>query len=379
MNELMKINRKNLSGGTTLAETLVAVSITVAMLLITGMVFNSATTASGQAAANTEIMHQYRTLARQLEADLAGLLDDMPLAIIFEEKLFDPDLSIVGDEYPVRSDRMVFYANGDFQTLEGLSGNAARIFYGQTLDNMQYPYNDLMPLPENLLTPPRRILARRAQLFTAAVWGQPVNTPERFDYCPCINYSATALTSLSYWKGLTQANYLNSILLSDYENDIVSLIRRPSILKMTHPDPAHPLPKYAPQRVFMLPDVTDFKIQFWYFDNPAGKWRWFPNQYDMEVYNDVLYNYSLAAFENGNFALAWNIPQAVPMSVYDINSNSTYWIFQPPGHVLNNASGQYVLKTVLPRALKFTFTLYDQNRRRFPEGQTFSYIVKLHH
>ena len=29
------------------------------------------------------------------------------------------------------------------------------------------------------------------------------------------------------------------------------------------------------------------------------------------------------------------------------------------------------------RAIKFTFTLYDSNRRYFPDGKTYSYIVKL--
>ena len=30
-----------------------------------------------------------------------------------------------------------------------------------------------------------------------------------------------------------------------------------------------------------------------------------------------------------------------------------------------------------PSAIKFTFTLYDKDRRHFPEGKTFTYIMKM--
>ena len=30
-----------------------------------------------------------------------------------------------------------------------------------------------------------------------------------------------------------------------------------------------------------------------------------------------------------------------------------------------------------PRAVRFTFTLHDRNRQYYPEGKTFSFVVKI--
>jgi len=357
-------NYLDFTRGTTLPEMLVAVAITVGMLAISGIIFNSATTATGKAAGNTEIMHQHRTLTHQLETDLKGLRTDMPLALIFESQIIDPDPTIYGDEFPMRSDRIVFFANGNYQDLSGVSGNAARIFYGQS--------RDVFPLPPDTgQILPRRILTRRWKILTpdSALSPDPLSWSHSTEY----DYRTSENASLSFWKAQPFADY-QSYYFREYPI-IASFIRRPSIIEMS--DPANGLPYNAFQALYLLPDVTNFKIQFWFFDSGLGKWRWFPTQNDLEFENYVLTNYSLlGAVTHGNFALAWNINGIAPVNPYVFDyingAANPPWICLPPGHILQDS-----LDTPLPRALKFTYTLYDQNRARFPQGQTFSYIVNL--
>ncbi|MCP4709931.1 MAG: hypothetical protein GY869_15010 [Planctomycetes bacterium] len=366
--------------GTTLPEMLVAVAITVGMLMISGMIFSSATTATGKAAANTDIIQQHRTMTHQLETDIKGLRNDMPLAIIFESYLFDPDSSplVTGDEYPVRSDRIFFFANGNYQNLYGFSGNAARIFYGQSdraLDAFPAP-------PDSLPVPPRRILTRRWKMLTPnSPWPQtvadwlspPING---IPTLPAYDSYTTENATLSQWKTTSYIDYTNSYFREDLS---ISLIRRPSVKQM-----AAAAADYRDiQSIYMLPDVTNLKIQFWYFDNNLGKWRWFPTQDDLDplFYNEILDRYSLGTLTTGNFALAWNINGIFPANTeqFDYINGAAMlpWISLPPGHILQDSAAINVLDAPLPRALKFTYTLHDKNRSRFPEGQTFSYIIKL--
>jgi len=364
--------------GTTLPEMLVAVSITVGMLMISGMIFSSATTATGRAVANTDIMHQHRILTHQLETDIKGLRTDMPLALIFESYIHPGDPAFSGDEYPVRSDRIVFFANGNYQNLYGISGNAARIFYGQSLD--VFP-----PPPDSLPIPPRRILTRRWKMLTPdSPWPQTLVDwltlipggilPAEYD-----SYT-TENASLSVWKAAPFIDYQNSYFRED---QVISLIRRPSVKQTV--DPALGLDYRAIQSFYMLPDVSNLKIQFWYFDNNLipPKWRWFPTQDDLDplFYNEILDRYSLGTLTAGNFALAWNIngiaPAKTEQFAYINGATMPPWICLPPGHILHNNLLVNVLDTPLPRALKFTYTLHDKNRARYPEGQTFSYIINL--
>ncbi len=370
-------NYLDFTRGTTLPEMLVAVSITVGMLMISGMIFSSATTATGRAVANTDIMHQHRILTHQLETDIKGLRTDMPLALIFESYLHPGDPAFSGDEYPVRSDRIVFFANGNYQNLFGFSGNAARIFYGQS----DFAFDAFPVPPDSLPLPPRRILTRRWKILTPdSPWPQTVADwlglipggihPAEYD-----SYT-TENASLSVWKAAPFIDYQNSYFRED---QVASLIRRPSVMQTV--DPALGLEYSAIQSFYMLPDVTNLKIQFWYLDNNLGQWRWFPTQDDLEFENDVLDRYSLGTLTTGNFALAWNINGIFPAKTEEfayINGPlMPPWICLPPGHILQDSSLTNVLDTPLPRALKFTYTLHDKNRARYPEGQTFSYIIKL--
>ena len=125
--------------GFTLAEMMVAVSITVIMLLIVGLVFSSSIKASGIGVSSNDVMVQLRTATGQLEKDFSGWRSDMPIAIIFEGYYDDPDEM----DKLVHYDRICGFANGDFQDLQGTaSGNVARIFYGQMDGPLFDPISD---------------------------------------------------------------------------------------------------------------------------------------------------------------------------------------------------------------------------------------------
>ena len=317
-------------GGVTLVELLVAVSITVGMLLIAGMVFTSSTTASGRATANEAIIGDLRALTHQLETDLAGIRPDMPMAIIFE---LDPDDPC----FLIRQDRIVFFANGNFQvydpcTASSVHGNAACIYYGQSDEGYSTAAHDNDVYDPCKYSPFRRILTRRANMVTpdsGAGWASyrpTVGSPAKRDYFPFAWY-----TSLAAWKTVPLAEFE-----TDYYDETTtwSWIRRVDVGGMA---------EYVPeadrsQRLYLLEDVTDFKIEVWF----AGANRWFPDLQEFDINDDD---------DDQRFACNWGPPGATDWDD---------WYYCP-----------------WPQALRFTFTLYDHDRRHYPEGQTYSYIVEL--
>ena len=303
------------SRGVTLVEMMVAVAITGIMLAASGIVFKKANDASGKAMAANEMMRELRAVTRQLDDDFKGIRKDMPIAIIFEQDV------VTG----IRRDRIVFFANGDFQDINGLhSGNLARIFYGQTNDEPYTPPDSMAPL--------RQFLARRYKIMTgdsAAI--APYDDTFWSSYFP-EEYDKTSFerASVAYWRNVGQADYVAHFFKEDAK---VSFIRRP-VFGNTGTNV---------QQMYFLSDVTDLKIQIW------DGFRWYPDE------NDFLANDSEP--RDGIFALYWNAPAGVGLDD---------WRLCPAIPTLNP-----------PQAIKFTFTLYDKNRVRFPEGKTFSYIVRL--
>lgn len=354
-------------GGMTLVEIVVAVGITLGMLLLIGTVFKSATDASGSAMAHNEVMSQVRTLTNQIEQDLSGLRPDMPMAIIFEAYPDDPD----EPDKLVRYDRICFFANGNFQPSYAvdLSGNLARIYYGQMHNSPPSGFRD------RPVSPPRQILARRFKILTAdtavptpADWVSlgPSTAGEIYDY------DFFEQTSASFWKNQPSANYVD-YYFNQNSASVVSMVRPVDYEAVrgtteyymnglpvgAHPVGIDPYGEDALQRLIFLSDVTDFKIQIYLEDKTQGRWRWYPDDQDMIR--------ASSSGLPGPVAFYWNTPDLDPGSDYYIDKNMIAWFCdKDPGMV-----------DFWPKAIRFTFTLYDKNRRRFGEGQTFSYIMKI--
>jgi hypothetical protein len=323
--------------GVTLVEMMVAVSITILMMMATSVVFKSAGAAAGKANSSSEIMQQARALCRQLENDFKGLRPDMPMAVIFETEDLDPTSP--------RQDRIVFFANGDFQTTDGnSSGNLARIFYGQAREGFETPQH-----LDNPDAPLRWVLTRRYKILTPSTW-LPVNNVTFANWMTVVNsaeeYDDILLenSNESYWKAEDPLNFIKyHFRTSDAAPEWpVSMVRRPDILKIQDnltPDALQPL--------YMLPDVGEFRIEAWY--EVTNQWGPLPN---------VLLP----------LAIYWKIPDFDPAVPGRDIDGIPWWSeteLGPP--------------TVCfwPSALRFTFTLYDRDRRYFPDGKTFTYIVKL--
>jgi len=369
----MKIVVRKAPGGMTLVEMLVAVAITVVLLAIIGAVFSHASEATGLAVASNEVMSDLRILTRRLDHDFRGLRADMPMAILFEQH--DPDgTPNTGDEF--RQDRVVFFANGDFQSPDGPAGNMARIFYGQSLAvagrSEEGPYD-------------RFVLTRRWKLLTADTscgmcppdglwWASQLW--QYYDYYNIEN------GTLGFWKNETAANF------EDYyfnNGETASWFRRPNLsLQQGGSSLSPPIGTDAVQRLYLLSDVGQFQVQVWFEPSgiPETHWmegRWFPDPV----------HFTGGYFANttpGPFGFYWNTADMTNSADYftvtgsgSVDNPYIYW--WSPKDLQDMITIQLGAATpwtnAWPKALRFTFTLYDKNRSSFPKGRTFSYIVEL--
>ena len=106
----------------TLIELVVAIAILAMVLSFAGVVFKVSIGAYRTAIANAEIMRKLRAITDQLNTDFKSVGKGMPIV--------------------VWRDRIVFLANGDFQSIrqytdlsgtkKTVAGNLASIFYGMT-------------------------------------------------------------------------------------------------------------------------------------------------------------------------------------------------------------------------------------------------------
>jgi prepilin-type N-terminal cleavage/methylation domain-containing protein len=264
--------------GFTLIELVAAIAVLVIVSSFAGVIFDVSVESHRTAAANAEIMQNLRVITDQLDADFGGLRTEMPVNI---DTGYEQSLDILGIPYPVRSDKITFFANGDFQTTgqygnETIGGNVAAIFYG--LVDVNNAYGVVPPPPP----PQRKILARRQTILTA-----DPNSP-LFDSYPQGEYYKY---SLSEWRAELDVN--------DRALDVL-MVR-----------PGFNLVAQEGLVTYMARGVDDFAIEYEWWDSGQAVVRW------------------------------------------------------------TRGSGP-----VAPKALKFTFTLYD-SRGIIEGGRTFTHIVYL--
>ena len=265
----------------TLIELLVAMGILAMVLSFASVIFRVCIDSHRTAIANAEIMQKLRAITDQLNDDFKAVIGTYRNRLDFQTR-------------NVNSDSIVFFANGDFQSvrqyeylkpngtnaLKTVSGNVASIYYGQAAD----PYPNVDPNTDPFTGEPKQKLLVRRQ---------------------------TILTSYSDGLFKTQSNPLGEFYISslsksyvDPNLDVDALIVRPSL----DPHLEQDLPMY------MAKGVDNFTIE------------WF----------------------DGN-----------------INSSQIQWQRSIVGS-----------SNIFPKALKFTFTLYD-SKGIIKEGRTFTHIVYL--
>ena len=329
--------------GFTIVELLVAMGLFGALLAASGIIFAAAVDAHRTAEATAEIARKLAAITDQLNADFRGLQKDCPMAIWFEVDPCDPC------NPDVRHDQILFFADGDFQSYgysPPLVGNTARVYYGQAnIMDVDYQKDPPRNLEESYGEVD--ILARRQHIYYSdpciifpAITGitnfKDSFTSENNDWYEHDNIS------LSQWKTITNDPcYNNQIITTCFDND-PCVPGRPGI-DFDNAETLHML---------LAQGVGHFGIQGAYPVEGVLQWR--PSQ-DPDGDGDE--TDSDFATSQG-FGFYFKMPAGVNVDMTSDGTND--WIFVGS----------------LPKALKFTFTLYD-SKGVFKEGKTFTHIVYL--
>lgn len=342
------------NNGFTLIELLVAIGILAVVLSFAGVIFNVSIDAHRTAMANAEIMQKLRAITNQLNADFRGLSKDSEIFVVWAARPLsatsdyrDNDL----DGYE-RFDRIMFFANGDFQSYgvaPVVRGNMARICYMiARRDNLRAEEQDRT----------ERALARTQHILTA--------DPELPDFLDPNGFSASQWVE---WNNQYEYDKISSEAWkrTPWENkqDMLSVITDTTVgtstvneqVRGAMVDPADANSIH----MLLCQGVGEFKIQGWY----DAQRRWVPEvdpDGDGDLTDTHFYDPS------------------------DPNVPGVLYPYPPYGGVkINNMRGypreeidQEHFDTIpgLGRALKFTFTLFD-SRGIIRDGRTFTHIVYL--
>jgi len=226
----------------TLIELVVAVALLAMVFLFAGTIFKVSINAYRTAVANAEIIQKLRAITDQLNADFKGtiLTAGGKVAFGFE------DSDIDGQTVPVRSDCIVFFADGDFQSTsqyggKTVAGNVAIIYYGLADDT-------------STDDPREKILVRRQTILTS-----DSDLTEDFDYDKQTEYRKSSLSEL----------------IADASFDVNEMMERRSL----DPNDPNDLVNY------MAKGVDDFTIQYVGGENPDQGKRfneWRPDNNDVK-------------------------------------------------------------------------------------------------
>ena len=216
----------------TLIELVVAVALLAMVLSFASVVFRVSIGAYRIAGANAEIMRKLRAVTDQLNADFKGQIWNPPGKVRFE---------LVNK---VRSDSIVFFSNGDFQSTgqyggKTVVGNVACIYYG---------------LADTTASEPKeKILVRRQTILV---------------YDPDSYWEVKQLDELAEYCNEDKKSSLAELIADEFDaNDIMN--EGPNL------DPNEPNDLV----MYMAKGVDDFSIQYvgWDYDNPGdfdfNQWR----------------------------------------------------------------------------------------------------------
>jgi len=352
--------------GFTMVELMVAAGILGLMVAFASVIFRFSIDAYSVASANAEIMQKLRCITEQLNDDFRGLRKDAPMFVWFEQDTVDDD--------PNRYDQIMFFADGDFTSVQLYSaspsnkdpisivdinnlnntmvvrGNVARIQYAlaRNKDNDKAPELDDQ----------ERILARRAHILTAdedlIQWPDPNQNFNDFKSKENDDYEHDSV-SLAQWKVVERSYYENDIIRETFDE--------PPKVDKERPRTFH---------LLMSEAVGSFSIQWAYWEEISlNDWelRWFPSDDPDDNGNDSDSQLDLMGTKypeiNGpKFGCVFNIPD---------NQQMDDWL--PPDDLYYDSSDQFDAE-FFPVALKFTFRLYD-SKGIIKGGRTFTHIIYL--
>jgi prepilin-type N-terminal cleavage/methylation domain-containing protein len=334
----------------TLVELLVAIGILAIVLSFASVIFKVSIGAHRTAIAYTEIMQKLRAVTDQLNADFKGLRKDGEIFVVWVAKpQTNPDFKDNDLDGYERFDRIMFFADGDFQSYKAprVRGNIARICYMiAKKGNVSVEAQDR----------PKRILARNLHILT--------NDPSLNDFPDLDNFSDAQWydwnnryeydkITLNSWKNISWQNKVN-ILSAATDIDVTGTTVNKAI-RGVDVDPADANSIH----MLLCEGVGEFKIQGWY----DTQQQWIP-----EVDPDGNGNLS-----DTHFFL--NDPNTVPGVLYPGPKGTVHINTMDYSRELITESNFNIIPG-LGRALKFTFTLYD-SKGIIKNGMTFTHIVYL--
>jgi len=358
-------------------------ALLVALLIVSGMVFQMAIKAYRRAEATREISRKLRTITSQLDRDMAGLRKDGEVLVVWRPIGVDADGNPVGAGGQVaryeRHDVMLFFADGNFQsygrwpltvqpgqTQDYVVGNLALVMYMQAFDAS----GDLPQFQEHK----DRILARSQHIFTAdprlvataippIVPLDPANIVGTFTdgaALPLGAFRPPGFCNQMEYLNLTMQQWM-SIPLLNGKADIVARVANATVTVTT---PGGTVDRSPPPgwkalqadgdgplnvHLIMCEGVGEFYVQGWY----EAEARWYP---EIDRDGDGLFE----GAGDTDFVVAGG-------RIDETRLIGRWW----------NATMEPFEEVVgLGRALKFTFTLYD-SRGVFKEGKTFTHIVRM--
>jgi len=223
----------------TLIELVVAVALLAMMISFASLIFDMSIDTHRTAMASAEIMQKLQAITGQLNADFKELRISPPG---MAKVSFDTDVSEIGGEsVVVRSDSVVFFANGDFQSTsqydgKTVAGNLAMIYYGLA--------------DVNATNPREKVLVRRQTILTSDT------LTEAFDFDVQTEYYMSSLSEL--------------IVDGSFDIDKMTEVR--------------PLDINVPNDLvtYMAEGVDDFTIQFAEWNNLDKKFVWSPKKDESE-------------------------------------------------------------------------------------------------
>jgi len=316
----------------TLIELMVAVALLAMVLSFSGVIFKLSINSHRTSNANTDIMQKLRAVTDQLNADFRKLPPDAYLILHCEEQNRN-EYDDSTDAVDFRADRMYYFCTGDFQSWydESVKASIARVYFG----------HDGISLFDLIKKKPvsRWNLARDIVLL-----GIPSPVPPLLPLpdCNSISYAACVANPPMI---LTDADRLLSSPLTGL----------PPVINIRN--------DANDVRRLMCENVGEVKIEW------SDGTRYPITNPDPDLRNKLVW-FGLSVTKRGG-DITTSLP-ADPNPMYNVievaipTSSSFYRAIWMP-----STSKQY-----WPKALKFTFTLYD-SKGILEKGRTFTHIVYL--
>ena len=370
----------------TIIELLLAIGLMVVLLAVSGEVFQMAITSYRTAAATGEIARKLTAITYQLNSDFQGLRKDGEIFCAWVPKPTYDGGAVQSCE---RFDRIMFFADGDFQSYREwpgvlpaswpqhtgpVRGNTARLTYmlakgaGGIQPQVQSPRERVLVRSQHIITAEEALVDQAGPPYRARVF--PID--------PAAPATSFGDPSIREYENLALDEWLN-IPWSD-KREILTVItdirvggsNRAGGLAFDRqaPDPSvHQL---------LCEGVGHFEVQGWY----EPQKRWFP-AIDPDG-NGTLGDSDF--FLNGSVIDEGNVPGLLYPYVghlMEIDPDDMHGYLAAGSE---SAAAGYPREEIdaahfraipgLGRALKFTFTLYD-SRGVFKDGKTFTHIVYL--